>query len=70
MNGWAIGGLLCMIYTVSVSLLAYKRSPGLLKMVKLKLGKNMSDETAVKVCYGASVVVFIAGIVFFILGAR
>ncbi len=46
MNGWALGGLLCIIYTVVVGGLAIKKSPGLLKLVKMKLGKNMSDEKA------------------------
>ena len=46
MNWWAIGGLLCIIYTLAVGGLALKKSPGLLKIVKMKLGKNMTDEKA------------------------
>ena len=69
MNGWALGGLLCMIYTLVVGFLAYKKSPGLLKIVKMKLGKNMSDETARNVTLIFAGAVGVAGIVFFILAA-
>jgi hypothetical protein len=69
MNGWALGGLLCIIYTLAVGGLALKRSPGLLKIVKMKLGKNMSDETARKVTLVFAGIVGVAGIVFFILAA-
>ncbi len=69
MNGWALGGLLCMIYTVAVGGLALKRSPGLLKLVKMKLGKNMSDETARTVTLVFAGVIGVAGIVFFVLAA-
>lgn len=70
MNWWAIGGLLCMIYTFVVGGLALKRSPGLLKIVKLKLGKNMSDDKARTITLVFAGIVFIAGIVFFILSGR
>ena len=69
MNWWAIGGLLCIIYTLTVGGLALKRSPGLLKIVKMKLGKNMTDETARTVTLVFAGVIGVAGIVFFILAA-
>ena len=69
MNWWAIGGLLCIIYTLAVGGLALKRSPGLLKIVKMKLGKNMTDETARTVTLVFAGVIGVAGIVFFILAA-
>ena len=37
-------------------------------MVKMKLGKNMSDETAAKICLIAAIVVGIGGIVLFVVG--
>ena len=67
MNWYAIGGLLCIIYTLAVGGLALNRSPGLIKIVKMKLGKNMSDETARKVTLVFAGIVGIAGIVLFIL---
>lgn len=69
MNWWAIGGLLCILYTLIVGGLALKRSPGLIKIVRMKLGKNMSDETARKVTLVFAAVIGVAGIVFFILAA-
>ena len=70
MNGWALGGLLCIIYTLAVGGLALKKSPGLIKIVKMKLGKNLSDEAVIKICLVMAAVVGVAGIVFFILSAR
>ena len=69
MNWWAIGGLLCILYTLIVGGLALKRSPGLMKIVKMKLGKNMADETARTVVLVFAAVIGVAGIVFFILAA-
>lgn len=67
MNWYAIGGLICIIYTLSVGGLALNRSPGLIKMVKLKLGKNMADETARKIALIFSGIICVAGIVLFII---
>lgn len=67
MNGWVIGGILCMIYAVLVGWFAFKKSPGLIKLIKMKLGKKMTDKSAILTAYIAAGVVFTAGIVFFIL---
>lgn len=62
-----IVGIICVLYAAVVSFLAYKKTPWLIKMVKMKLGKNMSDKSAINTCFVASGVFFIAGIVLFIL---
>ncbi len=67
MNGWAIAGLLCIIYALAVGGFAIKRSPGLLKIVKMKLGKNMTDDKARTVSIVFAGIVGVAGIVFFVL---
>ncbi|MFO7612306.1 MAG: hypothetical protein R6W99_07470 [Clostridia bacterium] len=67
MNGWVIGGILCMLYAGIVSFLAYKKSPGLIKVVKMKMGKKMTEKGAITTCYVMSGIVFIAGIIFFII---
>ncbi len=67
MNWYAIGGLLCIIYTLAVGGLALKRSPGLIKIVKMKLGKKISDETARTITLVFAGIVGIAGIVLFVL---
>jgi len=69
MNGWVLGGLLCIIYTLVVGGLALKKSPGLIKLVKMKLGKNATDKTAITLSLIMAGVIGAAGIVFFILGA-
>lgn len=68
MNGWVLGGLLCIIYTLVVGGLALKKSPGLIKLVKMKMGKNTTDKTAIALSLVMAGVIGAAGIVFFILG--
>ncbi len=67
MNGWAIGGLLCIIYAAAVGGFALKRSQGLYKLVKMKLGKNMTDEKARTISLVMAGIIGVAGIVFFVL---
>lgn len=70
MNGWIIGGIVCVLYVLGVGYGAYKKSPGLIKLIKMKLSKKMSDKTAITTAWVAVGVVAVLGIVFFILGAR
>lgn len=60
-------GILCMIYAVLVGFFTYRKSPGLIKLIKMKLGKKMTDKGAITTAYIAAGVVFVAGIVLFIL---
>lgn len=69
MNGWALGGLVCVIYTLAVGGLALKKSPGLIKIVKMKMGKKMTDEGAIKLSLVAAGVVGAFGIFCFIMAA-
>jgi len=47
--GYLLGGIACLLYTVFVGYFGgIKKSPGLLKLVKMKLNKNMSDAVAAK----------------------
>lgn len=65
--GWTIGGIACMIYVLGVGYGAYKKSPGLIKIIKMKLGKKMTDKAAITAAWIAVGVVFVFGIVCFIL---
>ena len=47
----------------------HKKSPGLLKLVKMKLNKNMSDDAAAKLSLIAAGVVLAVGIFLFTFGA-
>ena len=68
MNGWALGGLACILYTVIVGGLALKKSPGLIKIVKMKMGKKTTDRTAVTVSLVMAALFGITGILLFIIG--
>ncbi|MHB1154924.1 MAG: hypothetical protein ACYCWE_15230 [Eubacteriales bacterium] len=69
-TGYLLGGIACVLYAVLVGYFGgIKKAQGLLKLVKLKLGKNMSDETAARICLIASAVVLAGGIFLFIFGA-
>ncbi len=68
--GYLLGGIACLLYTIFVEYFGgIKKSPGLLKLVKVKLNKNMSDTAAVKISLVAAGVVLAAGIFLFIFGA-
>ena len=68
--GYLLGGVACLLY---VTLVGYfggiKKSPGLLKLVKMKLNKKMSDNAAAKISLIAAGVVLAFGIFLFIFGA-
>lgn len=68
--GYLLGGIACVLYAVLVGYFGgIKKSPGLLRMVKLKLNKNMTDETAAKICIGASIFMLAVAIFLFVFGA-
>lgn len=49
--GYLLGGLFCLAYMVLVGYFGgIKKLPGILKLVKMKLNKNMSDNTAGVIC--------------------
>ena len=68
--GYLLGGIACLLYTVFVGYFGgIKKSPGLLKLVKMKLNKNMSDDAAAIISLVAAGVVLAVGIFLFIFGA-
>ncbi len=68
--GYLLGGIACLLYTVFVGYFGgIKKSRGLLKLVKMKLNKNMSDDAAVIISLVAAGVVLALGIFLFIFGA-
>ena len=69
-TGYLLGGIACLIYAFLVGYFGgIKKSPGLLKLVKMKLNKRMSDATAAKISLRAAGVVLAVGIFLFIFGA-
>ena len=69
MNGWALGGLICIIYMLVVGGLALKKSPGLIRLVKMKLGKKTTDKSAVTISLVMAGIIGAVGIALFIIGA-
>ena len=68
--GYLLGGIACLLYTVFVGYFGgIKKSPGLLKIVKMKLNKNMNDAATAKISLVAAGVVLAFGIFLFIFGA-
>ena len=68
-TGFLLGGIACLLYALLVGYFGgIKKAPGLLKLVKMKLGKNMSDDAAAKACLIMSIIVLALGIFLFIYG--
>ncbi len=68
--GYLLGGMACILYFLGVGILGgIKKSPGVLKLVKMKLGKSMSDEKAAKICLIFGSIIGAVGVFLFILGA-
>ena len=67
--GYLLGGIACVIYAILVGYFGgIKKSPGLIKIVKMKLGKKMKDETAAKICLVMAIIVLAVGIFLFVYG--
>ena len=68
--GYLLGGVACLLYAFLVGYFGgIKKSPGLLKLVKMKLNKKMSDDAAAKTCMVVAIVVLAGGVFLFIFGA-
>ena len=68
--GYLLGGVACLLYAGLVGYFGgIKKSAGLLKLVKMKLNKNMSDNAAAVTSLVAAGVVLAVGIFLFVFGA-
>jgi len=68
-TGYLLGGIACLLYFALVFYFgAVKKTPGLLKLVKMKINKKMSDEAAVKVCAWFSVIIGLVGVFLLVYG--
>lgn len=68
--GYLLGGLACLIYMFCVGYFGgIKKSPGLIKIVKLKLSKKMSDDTAARICLIFAAIIGAVGVFLLIFGA-
>jgi hypothetical protein len=65
-----LGGIECLLYAVLVGNFGgTKKSPGVLRLAKMKINKNMSDDVAARICLIAGGVVLAVGIFLFVFGA-
>jgi len=68
--GYLLGGLFGLIYMVGVGYFGgIKKAPILLKLTKMKLGKNMSDEKAAKLCLVFGILLGVIGAFLLVYGA-
>ena len=67
--GYIIGGIACLLYAAFVYYIAIKKPSAIIRLVKKKLNKNMSDNAAAIVCYVFASIALAGGIVLSIVGA-
>ncbi len=67
--GYIIGAIACILYAVFVYYVAIKRPPSIIRLIKKKLNKNMSDDAAVIVSYVFASIALVGGIVLIVLAA-
>lgn len=68
--GYLLGGIFCILYFVGVGYLGgVKRNEMVLKLTKMKLNKNMSDDTAAKVDLIFGILLLVVGIALLVFGA-
>lgn len=68
--GYLLGGIFCLAYSVLVAYFGgIKKVPWILKQVKLKLGKNMTDEKAVMISLIFGILIGVIGVFLLVFGA-
>lgn len=68
--GYLLGGIFCLLYAVGVGYAGgVKKNATLIKLTKMKLNKNMSDEKAAKIDLVMGIIVGVAGVALLIVGA-
>ena len=67
--GYTIGAVACILYAAFVYYVAIKRPPLIIRMIKKKLNKNMSDDATAIVSYVFASIALAGGIVLFVLAA-
>ena len=68
--GYTIGGIACLVYAAFVYYAAIAKPPAIIKIIKWKLSKKMSDKAAVILCYVFATIALAGGVVLIILGKR
>lgn len=62
-----IVALICLLYGIILLFSGFVKSKLMIKMTKIKFGKNISDEKAIRILYLFGILLLIASIVLFIV---
>ena len=62
-----IFALICLVYSIILLFSGFVKSKLMIKMTKLKFGKNISDEKAIRIIYLFGILLLIASIILFIV---
>jgi hypothetical protein len=65
--GYLIGGIACLIYAAIVYIIAIKKPPPIMRIIKKKLGGRISDNGAAIAAHVFASLVLAGGIALFIL---
>jgi len=65
--GYLIGAIACVIYAAIVYVIAVKRPPSIMRMMKKKLGGKISDDGAAIAAYVFASLALAGGIALFVL---
>jgi len=59
--------IFCLVYAVVMFFSAFAKIPVMIKLVKMKFGKDSSDKKAIKILYITGVCMLIASIILFVV---
>jgi hypothetical protein len=65
--GYIIGGIACVVYAVIVYVIAIKKPPSIMRIIKKKLGGRISDNGSAIVAYVFASLALAGGIALFVL---
>ena len=67
MSIWTIIGIICVVYGILLLLAGLFKVKFMVKLVKIKFGKNVSDKKAVNIMYICGLILLAAGILLWAL---
>lgn len=68
--GYLLGGIFGILYLLGVGYFGgIKRNPTILRLAKMKINKNMSDDAAARLCLIFGIIIGLVGIFLLIFGA-
>lgn len=62
-----IFALICLVYGIVLLFSGFVKSKFMIKMAKIKFGKNLTDEKAIRILYIFGVLLLVAAVILFIV---